>query len=126
MKRLILLLCFVTGISLAANAQTAQKTPEQRAHHMTKVLQKRLDLSPGQSQQVNTIFLVQVARMDSLRTHLSDDKKLNRLSAHTIILTSQKNIMGVLNDTQKQQFTEWENRAKEKRAAKRDTALVKG
>ncbi len=126
MKKLILLLCFIAGVSLAASAQTkATKTPEQRAHHMTKVLTKRLDLTADQAQQVSGIFLIQVNRMDSLRTNLSDDKKLNRMSARMIVLTSRKNIMAVLNDSQKQQFTAWENRAMEKKAAKRDTSVVK-
>jgi hypothetical protein len=122
MKKLILIAAFVAGTAMMASAQPAQKTPEQRAAHMTKMLTKRLGLTPQQSQQVNTIYLTQATRIDSLKANKSQDPKLNKLSARTIMMTSRQQVMALLNDNQKQQFTELESMMKErKQQAKADT-----
>jgi len=125
MKKLILLAAIVIGSVLAASAQVTEKSPEQRAAHMTKVLQKRLNLTAGQAQQINAIYITQATRMDSLKTNKSPDQKLNRMSARTITMTTHERVMAILNDQQKQQFTALEASIKEKRMAKRDTVGVK-
>jgi hypothetical protein len=123
MKKLILVLSFITGLSVMANAQITQKSPEQRAGHITKVLQKRLNLSPEQASQINAALLTQATRMDSLKSNRSVDKKANRLSARVIMLSTQKQVMAILDDTQKQKFIEWEKMRQEKHREKKDAIL---
>ena len=125
MKKLILLAAIVFGSVLAASAQMTEKSPGQRAAHMTKVLQKRLNLTADQAQQINSFYLSQATRIDSLKANQSPDKKLNRMSARTITMSTSEHVMAILNDQQKQQFSALEASMKEKRMAKRDTAGVK-
>ena len=125
MKKLILVLSFITGLSVMANAQMTRKSPERRATHMTKVLQKRLNLSPEQASQVNTAFLTQATRMDSLKNNRSADKKANHLTARVIRLSTQKQVMAVLDDTQKQKFVQWEKMRRERHKEKREDPILK-
>ncbi len=117
------MICFAAGSIFMANAQMAQKSPEQRAHHMTKKLAKVLNLSADQSQQVNAILVTQTTRMDSLKANPAPDKKGNRLAARSIMLSSEKNITAILNDTQKQQFMDWLKAKKEKQKEKKEDSL---
>jgi uncharacterized protein HemX len=75
MKKLILVLSFIIGVGFMACAQVSNKSPEQRAAHHTKELQKRLNLSQAQASEINTAFLTMATRMDSLKSTLSSDKK---------------------------------------------------
>jgi hypothetical protein len=115
MKRLLMLLSFVALFNVAAKAQLTEKLPEQRAAHATKALQKRLNLTADQATQVNAVFLTQATRMDSLKTNLSQDKKLNSLTRRSIVLSTEKQVLDVLNDDQKKQFMAWEQMKKDKR-----------
>jgi len=118
MKKLILIASFIIGIGFMASAQVAKKTPEQRAAHLTKALQKRLNLSQDQAIQVHTVFLTEVTRMDSLKSNPSNDKKANQLNAKSIKLEAKKQIITVLNDSQKLKFAAWEKMRKEKHKQK--------
>lgn len=118
MKKLILAVCFITGLGLMANAQITKKSPEKRAAHLTKALQKKLDLSQGQATTIHSLFLTQATRMDSLKSNLSADKKANRLAAKSIIQATKQQVVAVLNDTQKQKFAAWEKMRKEKHKEK--------
>jgi hypothetical protein len=120
MKKLILLLAFV-AVAAAAHAQQAPKPPGQRAARITKVLTKRLNLTADQATQVNAIYLTQATKVDSVRNNQSPDKKLNRLTMKTIVMSTHQRMMALLNDTQKQQYTEWESSMKERKMAKKDT-----
>ena len=109
-----------------ANAQTSaiptmQKTPEQRAAHVTKALQKRLNLTVDQAQQVNTIFFTRATRMDSLKNNLSVDKRLNHLSAHSIALASKQQLFTVLTPNQQKQFLAWQQMRKNRHMQKTET-----
>ena len=105
---------------MIASAQMSHRSPEQRATHITKVLQKRLQLNAGQAQQVNAAFLIQATRMDSLKSNLSADKKANHLVARGIMLGTERQIVAVLNDSQKEQFMAWVKLKKQKRVEKRN------
>ena len=120
MKKLILLLALAATVALA-HAQQAKKSPDQRAAHITKMLQKRLNLTADQANQVNAIYLTQATKIVSLKANRSPDKKLNRMTEKTILLTTHEHMMAILNDTQKQQYTDWENSMKERKMAKKDT-----
>jgi hypothetical protein len=114
MKKLLALLSFIALFNMAAKAQLTEKSPEQRAAHITKALSKRLNLTAAQATQVNTAFLSQATRMDSLKTNLSQDKKLNSLTRRSIVLATEKQVLSVLNDDQKKQFMAWEQMKKDK------------
>ena len=120
MKRLILAAAFVFGLSCVASAQvSAKRSPEQRAAHITKTLTKRLNLSQEQAQQVNTIFLAQATRIDSLKASAGTDKTGNQLAAKTIRLDAKKQVAAVLTAEQKEKFGAWEKMRKEKHHGKR-------
>jgi hypothetical protein len=118
MKKLILILSFIAGFSLMAGAQVAKKSPEQRAAHKTKALQKKLNLSQDQAIKVHTAFLTQATRMDSLKNSPAKDKKSKQLAARSIKLDTKKQVVAVLNDSQKQKFATWEKIKKEKHKEK--------
>ena len=121
MKKLILMVSFIAGSVLMANAQLVQKSPEKRAAHITKKLQKTLGLNPDQAQQVNAAFLTRVTRMDSLKMNHSADKKENRQAEKEIFMSAEQSVMAVLNDTQKQQFLAWEKVQKERHMQKKES-----
>jgi len=114
MKKMLLMLSFLVGVSVAAKAQFLKKSPEQRANHITRVLQKKLNLTADQSVKIKFTFLTQATRMDSLKSNLSPDKKTNRLTAKLILLGTQKNVMAVLDDNQQKQFIKWEKIRRQK------------
>ncbi len=119
MKKLLIILSFLTGLSAMANAQITEKSPEQRAAHITKVLSRRLNLTADQASQVNSAFLNQATRMDSLKNNPSIDPKINNLTRRSILLLTQKQVISVLNDEQKKQFMELEKMKKEKHNEKK-------
>jgi len=120
MKKLILLLALVVTVSMA-HAQRGGKSPEQRAARFTKILTKTLNLTADQASQVNAIYLTQTTKVDSLKNNRSPDVRLNQLTMKTILLATHVHVMAILNDTQKQQYTEWENSLKERQKARKDT-----
>ncbi|RYE14665.1 MAG: hypothetical protein EOP51_27795 [Sphingobacteriales bacterium] len=72
MKKMILMIAFVTGMGAIANAQTRQhKTPQQRAEMMSK----KLNLTKEQSAKVTTILVAQAASVDSLKATKTTDKR---------------------------------------------------
>jgi hypothetical protein len=125
MKKLVLVISFIAGLSVMSNAQIAKRSPEQRAAHLTKVLQKKLKLSLDQATQVNAIFYTQATRMDSLKSNLSTDKKGKHLAARSIMINTEQHIAAVLNDSQKQQFITWVKMQKQHRMEKREALAPK-
>jgi hypothetical protein len=120
MKKLMLLMALVAMVAMA-HAQPAQKSPDERAARITKMLTKRLNLTADQATQVNAIYLTRATKVDRLRSNQSPDKKLNRLTMKTIVMSTHQRMMAVLNDSQKQQYIAWENSMKERKTAKKDT-----
>ena len=120
MKKLTILAACL-ALAMMVHAQQPNKAPDQRAAHITKQLQKRLNLTAERATQVNAIYLAQATKMDSLKSNQSPDSKLNRITAKTILMSTHERMMAILNDTQKQQYTEWENNMKERKMAKKDT-----
>ena len=119
MKKLLVLICITALFSTVANAQTMQKSPDQRAAHMTKALSKRLNLSADQASQVNAIFFAQANQMDSLKNNPSQDIEGNKLARKSIAINTKQQVLAVLNDQQKQQFMELEKMKKEKHREKK-------
>ena len=121
MKKLILMLTLLTGLSAAAFAKDRDKSPEKRAAHITKMLKKKLKLSADQTVQVNSIMLTQAIKMDSLKNNLSpNDKRLNKLSRRSIMLNTDDNLNYVLNAEQKKAYESWKAEHKEKMQARKN------
>lgn len=75
MKKLILMLCFVAGITSLSKAQGGQRrTPEEQA----KGLQTQLKLSDDQTAKITSIMQMQSTKMDSIRTASNGDRDAMR------------------------------------------------
>jgi protein CpxP len=65
MKKLLLMLCLVAGITTLSKAQGGQRrSPEEQA----KQLQTQLKLSDDQTAKITSIMQMQATKMDSVRT----------------------------------------------------------
>ncbi|WP_419803081.1 hypothetical protein [Mucilaginibacter sp.] len=75
MKKIILMLCFVAGITTLSKAQGGQRrTPEEQA----KQLQTQLKLSDDQTSKITSIMQMQSTKMDSIRTAANGDRDVMR------------------------------------------------
>lgn len=75
MKKLILMLCFVAGITTLSKAQGGQRrTPEEQA----KQLQTQLKLSDDQTAKITSIMQMQSTKLDSIRTAANGDRDAMR------------------------------------------------
>lgn len=76
MKKLLLMLCFVAGITSLSKAQDrgGRRTPEEQA----KNLQTQLKLSDDQTAKITTIMQMQSTKMDSVRTASNGDRQAMR------------------------------------------------
>ena len=66
MKKLLLMLCFVAGITAVSKAQGGggqRRSPEEQA----KQLQTQLKLTDDQTAKITTIYQMQATKMDSVR-----------------------------------------------------------
>ncbi len=64
MKKILLMCCFLVGITAVSRAQGGQRrTPEERA----KMLQTQLKLTDDQTAKITAIYVAQTAKMDSVR-----------------------------------------------------------
>ena len=70
MKKLLLMCCFLIGISAASHAQGGRRTPEERA----KQLQTQLSLTDDQTTKITAIYQGQATKMDSIRTAANGDR----------------------------------------------------
>ncbi|RFZ95431.1 hypothetical protein D0C36_07880 [Mucilaginibacter conchicola] len=101
MKKIFLMLAFVAGTAVVANAQTkAPKSPDQRAQHRTAALTKKLNLSADQSAKVNAILLKQASQMDSLKANKPADRKANFEAHKAVFANTDAQIKAVLKPDQ--------------------------
>lgn len=105
---------------MLVNAQVINKVPEQRANQMTKVLQKKLNLSSDQATQIHATLLNQATRMDSLNNNLSPNKRSNSLTRRIILMQAKRQIFSVLTDEQRKQFIQLEKIKKEKQDERKE------
>ncbi|MCC8409026.1 hypothetical protein LJ707_08795 [Mucilaginibacter sp. UR6-1] len=111
MKKLMLMIAFVAGIGLAANAQTEvkpHKTPQQKAEMLSKKMQTELSLTQEQSTRIHAILLTQATRVDSIKAANADgDKKRHdRKAVKQIMQNTDKQITGVLNADQLKKYNQ--------------------
>lgn len=106
----MLMIAFVAGIGLAANAQTQvkpHKTPQQKAELLSKKMQTELSLTQEQSAKINAILLTQASRVDSLKAANADgDKKHHRKAIKQIMQSADKQIITVLNADQLKKYNQ--------------------
>jgi Spy/CpxP family protein refolding chaperone len=121
MKKILLMITFLAGTVVFAQAQTqkAHKTPEQKAQHMTEALNKKLALSADQSAKVNAIFAKSAVSMDSLRTHKSADRKANMQARKAIMANTNASLKTVLTADQQTKFADMKASFKGKMHGKR-------
>ncbi len=76
MKKLILMLCFVAGITTLSKAQGGgpRRSPEEQA----KMLQTQLKLSDDQTTKITAIYKMQAAKRDSMMTAANGDRDAMR------------------------------------------------
>lgn len=101
-------------------AHHKHKAPEQRAALVTKKLEKKLNLSQGQSAKVSAILLAQATRMDSLRANKAQgDKKQNHEAFKSIRQNTDEQLSAVFNADQKKVYDEMKAARKEKMKTRR-------
>jgi len=124
MKKLILVIAFLTGISALAGAQQkADKTPAQKAAHKTQNLQKKLKLTAAQTKQVNALFTAEATRMDSLKAHKTD-KKASKATHKAIEAQTDKKLSTILTADQKKAYAALKEAKKEKHDKKKAAAAA--
>ncbi|MFC0513452.1 hypothetical protein ACFFGT_04545 [Mucilaginibacter angelicae] len=118
MKKLLMILTLVGGLSFAASAQKkVEKTPAQKAGNKTEHLQKNLKLTADQSKKVNAILLAQATSIDSLKK-LKQDKKTSHLADQKIKQRTTASLNKVFTPEQQKAFA----KLKADKKAKKDAA----
>lgn len=115
MKKIFLMLAFVAGVGIAANAQIRSvKNPEQRAQHRAAALSKKLNLNADQSAKVNAIFAQQASQMDSIKTNKSGDRKANFAARKAIFTNTDARLNAVLTPEQQTAYANLKTEMKNK------------
>jgi len=120
MKRILMMIALVLGVTVFANAQNkVKKTPEQRAQHQTVKLQKQLKLTGDQSASVKGILLTRAIKVDSLkRIAVNGNRKALKGQRKTIAQTTDQQLKAVLNANQQKSYEALKAVRKEKAAKK--------
>ncbi|TFF38038.1 hypothetical protein [Mucilaginibacter psychrotolerans] len=117
MKKILLMITMVLGISVLAQAQNKDRqkhNPQQRAQHVSVMLQKKLNLSADQTAKVNTILLAQATQMDSLKANKAGDKKANREAFKTQLQKTDGQLAAVFTAEQNKTYSAFKAQMKEK------------
>ena len=94
MKKLLLMCCFLMGISAVSHAQGGgnRKSPEERA----KDLQTQLKLSDDQTTKITAIYKEQATKMDSVRTAANGDRDAMRSAMRPMMEATNTKVKAVL------------------------------
>lgn len=105
MKKLLLMCCFLIGISAVSRAQGGgmRKSPEDRA----KDLQTQLKLSDDQTTKVTAIYKEQATKMDSVRTAANGDRDAMRSAMMPMMKATNDKIKAVLTPEQATAYDAW-------------------
>ncbi|WP_207423015.1 DUF4890 domain-containing protein [Desertivirga brevis] len=111
MKKLILTALLFAGLATAGFSQERQgkhqrehKTPEQRAQHVTDVLDKKLSLNDKQKNQIYKINLERAKEMEKLHSSGEKRDKKDFEQAKKLFQESDNKISKVLNNDQRKQY----------------------
>ncbi|WP_461449520.1 hypothetical protein [Mucilaginibacter sp.] len=122
MKQMFLMCALISILNIACANQKIPKTPEQRAAKKTEVLAKKLNLSANQAIKVRRIMLSQAIRIDSLKNNRQPTRRANRLAHRNILAQTDERMYTVLNPEQKKDYTNWVEKRRERRQAKKQNA----
>ena len=93
MKKLLLMCCFLIGISAASHAQGGmRKSPEERA----KDLQTQLKLTDDQTTKITAVYKEQATKMDSVRTAANGDRDAMRSAMRPMMEATNTKIKAIL------------------------------
>ncbi len=109
MKKLLLMLCLVAGITTLSKAQGQRRTPEEQA----KNLQTQLKLTDDQTAKITSIMQMQSTKMDSIRTAANGDRDAMRSGMMTVMQAMTPKIKAVLTP---EQATAYDKMQAERRA----------
>ena len=109
MKKLLLMLCLVAGITTLSKAQGQRRTPEEQA----KNLQTQLKLTDDQTTKITSIMQMQSTKMDSIRTAANGDRDAMRSGMMTVMQAMTPKIKAVLTP---EQATAYDKMQAERRA----------
>lgn len=106
MKRIVMMIALVLGVTVFANAQTrVTKTPEQKAQHQTVRLQKKLKLTADQSTKVKGILLARATKVDSLKQLVANgNRKALRAQRKNIAQATDQQLKSVFNANQQKSY----------------------
>jgi protein CpxP len=117
MKKLLMIMALVSGLSFAASAQKkVEKTPAQKAGNKTEHLEKHLKLTADQTKKVNAILLAQATSIDSLKK-LKQDKKVSHLADQKIKKQAKEKLDKVLTPEQQKAYAAMRAEKKAKKDA---------
>lgn len=111
------MITMVLGISVLAQAQNKGRqhhNPQQRAQHVSDMLQKKLNLSADQTAKVKDILLAQATQMDSLKANKAGDKKANREAFKAQLQKTDGQLAAVFTADQNKTYSEFKAQMKEK------------
>lgn len=98
MKKLLLMLCFIAGITSLSKAQGGgqRRSPEEQA----KQLQTQLKLSDDQTTKITSIMQMQSTKLDSIRTAANGDRDAMRSGMMSVRQAMAPKIKAVLTPEQ--------------------------
>jgi len=111
MKKLLLMLCFIAGITSLSKAQGGgqRRSPEEQA----KQLQTQLKLSDDQTTKITSIMQMQSTKLDSIRTAANGDRDAMRSGMMSVRQAMMPKIKAVLTP---EQVTAYDKMISEQRA----------
>jgi hypothetical protein len=128
MKRSLLLILLVAGLHTLAHAQSPDTTrqqgafktdPAKRAARLLRMLENQLHLTQDQVLQVQVILINQTVTMDSLRNNPSGDQRTDNRARRGVLQNTDRQIMPLLTDDQKQLYQQWKAQQKKKMMQRR-------
>jgi protein CpxP len=105
MKKILLMCCFLIGISAVSHAQGGgmRKSPEDRA----KDLQTQLKLNDDQTSKITVIYKDQATKMDSVRTAANGDRSAMRQAMAPMMKATNDKVKAVLTPEQATAYDAW-------------------
>jgi protein CpxP len=106
MKKVLLMLCFIAGITTLSKAQGGgqRRSPEEQA----KQLQTQLKLSDDQTAKITSIMQMQGTKMDSIRTASNGDRQAMMQGMMSVRQMMTPKIKAVLTADQATAYDKWE------------------
>ncbi len=98
MKKILLMCCFLIGISAVSRAQGGgmRKSQEERA----KDLQTQLKLTDDQTTKITEVYKTQAVKMDSVRTAANGDRDAMRQAMRPMMQATNEKVKAVLTPDQ--------------------------